>query len=123
MFFPGAHSSSFFSYFFLSPVAALCYPPLAPSSAYRRVLDHFDSNNDAIADRFFVPDYKWVFNFHAKYIKDKFGSSNGIDVFLKVKENITKYNTERGGEFAKVTQTTGGETIIAICDLFNMRVH
>ena len=40
-----------------------------------------------------------------------------------MKENITKYNTERGGEFAKVTQTTGGETIIAICDLFNMRVH
>ena len=56
-------------------------------------------------------------------MKDKFGSSNGIDVFLKVRENITKYNDERGGEFAKVTRTKGGETIIAICDMFNMRVH
>ena len=96
---------------------------VSPSSAYRRVLDHFESNDDICADRFYVPDYKWVFNFHAKYIKNKFGSSNGVDILNKLKENITKYNEERGEELAKVEQTVGGETIIAICDMFNRRVH
>ena len=96
---------------------------VSPSSAYRKVLDHFDSSEEVNADRFHVPDYKWVFNFHAKYIKDKFGSSNGVDVFLKIKENIMNYNAERGGELAKVEQTSEGETIIAICDMLNRRVH
>ena len=75
---------------------------VSPSSAYRRVLDHFESNDDICADRFYVPDYKWVFNFHAKYIKNKFGSSNGVDILNKLKENITKYNEERSEELAKV---------------------
>ena len=60
---------------------------VSPSSAYRRILDHFDDgDSDVNADRFYVPDYKWVFNFHTKYIKDKFGSSNGVDVSLKSKK-------------------------------------
>ena len=98
---------------------------VSPSSAYRRVQDYFDSDSEteSFADRCHVPDYKWVFNFHAKYIKEKFGSSNGVDVYRKVKEDIEKYNIERGEELAKVKQTATGETIIAICDQFNKRVH
>ena len=42
---------------------------VSPSSAYRRVLDHLESEDDATADRHHVPDYEWVFNFHVKYIK------------------------------------------------------
>ena len=96
---------------------------VSPSSAYRRVLDKFNGIDDAIADRFHIPDYKWVFNFHAKYIKNRFGSADGIDVFNRIEENIKKYNDERGGIYAKAKQTDDGETIIAICDKFNKRVH
>ena len=96
---------------------------VSPSSAYRRVLDKFNGIDDAIADRFHIPDYKWVFNFHAKYIKNRFGSADGIDVFNRIEENIKKYNDECGGIYAKAKQTGDGETIIAICDKFNRRVH
>ena len=76
-----------------------------------------------MADRFHVPDYKWVFNFHTKYIKNKFGSADGVDVFIKIEEDIKKYNDKRGGIYAKAKQTDDGETVIAICDAFNQRVH
>ena len=95
---------------------------VSPSSAYRRVLDKKDEG-DETADRFCVPDYKWVFNFHAQYIKKKFGTLNGVDVYPKLLENITKYNQDRGEELAKAKQTATGETIIAICHKFNRRVH
>ena len=96
---------------------------VSPSSAYRRVLDKFNGIDDAIADRFHIPDYKWVFNFHAKYIKNRFGSADGIDVFNRIEENFKKYIDESGGIYAKAKQTDDGETIIAICDKFNKRVH
>ena len=97
---------------------------VSPSSAHRRVLDYFENESaDFTADRFHIPDYKWVFNFHAKYIKNKFGSSNGVDVIKKLKDTIAKYNTERGEKLAEVKQTASGETIVAICDSFNRRVH
>ena len=92
---------------------------VSPSSAYRRVLDYYDNTGD----RYHVPDYKWVFNFHAQYIKNKYGSSNGPDIFRLVKNNIDNFNKERGEELAKVKQTDSGETIVAICDKFNRRVH
>ena len=34
-----------------------------------------------------------------------------------------QYNQDRGEELAKAKQTATGETIIAICDKFNRRVH
>lgn len=96
---------------------------ISPSSAYRRVLDYHDTGPEAFADRYHVPDYKWVYNFHAKYIKNKFGSSDGADVFMKLRKVIEEYNNERGYELAKVKQTATGKTIIPICDEFNHRVH
>ena len=57
------------------------------------------------------------------YKKNNFGSSSGADVFRKVKEDIAEHNRERGKELAKAKQTTASETIIAICDEFNQRVH
>ena len=96
---------------------------VSPSCAYRRVLDKFTDIDDAMADRFHVPDYKWVFNFHTKYIKNKFGSADGVDVFIKIEEDIKKYNDKRGGIYAKAKQSDDGETVIAICDAFDQRVH
>ena len=96
---------------------------VSPSCAYRRVLDHFAAEDDISADRFYVPDYKWVYNFHARYIKTRFGSSDGVDIFNKLRENVVKFNEERGEVLAKVKQTDDGETVIAICDMFNRRVH
>ena len=46
-----------------------------------------------------------------------------MDVFQKVKDTITKYNTERGEKLSEVKQTATGETIVATCDSFNRRVH
>ena len=96
---------------------------ISPCSAYRRVLDYHDTGAKAFADRYNVPDYKWVYNFHAKYIKNKFGSSDGADVFMKLRKVIEEYNNERGYELAKAKQTATGKTIIPICDEFNHRVH
>ena len=96
---------------------------VSPSSAYRRVLDKFRDIDDAMADRFHVPDYKWVFNFHTKYIKNRFGSADGVDVFIKIEENIQKYNEKRVGKYSKAKQTDDVETVIVICDTFNQRVH
>ena len=95
---------------------------LSPSSAYRKFIDNVE-NEEHLADRFWVPDYKWVFNFYAQYIKRKFGTLNGIDVYYKIVENIESYNNDRGKELAKVKQTETGETIVVICDEFNRRVH
>ena len=72
---------------------------VSPSSAYRRVIDHLDNDTDHTfaADRFHVPDYKWVFNFHAQYIKERFGSSNGADIFKnyrRIFQNTTQKEEE-----------------------------
>ena len=96
---------------------------ISPSSAYRRVLDYLETDQESFANRHKIPDYKWVYNFHSKYIKNKFGTANGPDVFLKVKEAIREYNKEKGMELAKTKQTVSGETIIVICDQFNHRIH
>ena len=90
---------------------------------FANVLDYHDTGPEVFADRYNVPDYKWVYNVYANYTKNKFGSSDGADVFLKLREVIEEYNNERGYELAKVKQTATGETIIAICDEFNHRVH
>ena len=96
---------------------------VAPSAAYRRVIDYFETDAESLADRHNVPDYKWVYNFHAKYIKNKFGTANGPDVYMRLQNVIKGYNREKGKELAKVQQTATGETIIVICDEFNHRVH
>ena len=71
---------------------------LSPSSAYRKFIDNFEREREGeeVADRFFVPDYKWVYNFHAQYVKKRFGSMDGVDVYLKLVQNIKDYN-ERSG--------------------------
>ena len=68
---------------------------ISPSSAYRRVLDYLETDQESFANRHKIPDYKWVYNFHSKYIKNKFATANGQDVFLKVKEAIREYNKEK----------------------------
>ena len=73
---------------------------LSPSSAYRRVLDFLETDAESFAKLYNVPDYKWVYNFHGKYVKDEFGSANGPDVFEKVREKI-KFNEARGNNWQK----------------------
>ena len=67
---------------------------MSPSSAYRKFIDNFEREREGeeVADRFFVPDYKWVYNFHAQYVKKRFGSMDGVDVYLKLVRNIKDYN-------------------------------
>ena len=48
---------------------------------------------------------------------------NRIDVFKKFQEIIKNFNEKRREEIVRVKQTHDGETIIAICDSLNRRVH
>ena len=76
-----------------------------------------------MADRSVVPDYFWVYHFHASYILQKYGDFNSSNVYLKAVDRIDEYNKKHGAELAKIRQTDNGETIIAICDNFSRRVH
>ena len=53
----------------------------------------------------------------------KFRDLNSPDVYLKAVDRIKDYNENHGKELAKIRQTQDGETIIAVCDDFNRRVH
>jgi hypothetical protein len=44
---------------------------ISPSSAYRRVVNYFESIDDATADRDHVLTFKWLFNLDAKYFKNR----------------------------------------------------
>ena len=59
-----------------------------------------------------------IYNFHAKYIKNKFGSSSGADVFMKVREVIDEYNSERGKVLANVKQTKQGKLSLQVVKEF-----
>ena len=66
---------------------------VSPSGSYMRVLETIKGIDDAIADCFHVPDYKWVFNFHKKNIKNRFGSADGGEL-KKISKN-TMMNVEK----------------------------
>ena len=69
-----------------------------------------------MTDRGKVPDYFWVFHFHAQYIEQTYGKINGEDAYLKAVTKIKEYNESHGIELAKIAQTEQGETVVAICD-------
>ena len=55
-----------------------------------------DFETNLFTDRYNVPNYLGVYNFHSKYIKNKFGSASGTDAFRKLKENVDEYNIKEG---------------------------
>ena len=109
---------------------------LTPSAAWEKhrkdIQEEFpDDYHTKLGDRHVCPDYFWTFNFYRKWIVGTLGSYEGVDAYVKVVEHVKEYNekTNRNypsdgtATFAKVAQTEGGETCIAICDPFQRRVH
>ena len=102
----------------------------SPSAAFAKYKDNLRESCGTMgefarlmADRSIVPDYFWVFHTYSNYIVGKYGDLSGPDAYLKAVERINSYNEKNGQTLAKITQTEEGETIIAICDKFNRRVH
>ena len=74
------------------------------------------------ADRAIMPDYRWVFNFHALYMQNNFGKINSPEAFEKAIEKAKQYNDKHGDTLCTVTQVDG-KTIVAVCDMLSRRVH
>ena len=103
---------------------------VSPSAAFSKYKDDLRESCETVgefasmmADRSIVPDYFWVFHTYANYIVGKYGDLSGLNAYLKAVERINTYNEKHGETLAKIAQTEGGETIVAICDKFNRRVH
>ena len=75
------------------------------------------------SNRSYLPDYKWVFNFHAKYNQEKFGSFSGPDSIKLAIDHALKYNEKQGADLCKVHQTEDGHYIVVILDPLTLRVH
>ena len=74
------------------------------------------------ADRAIMPDYKWVFNFHAVYMREAFGKINSPEAFEKAVDKVKAYN-DKHGDVLCVIEQVDGETIVAVCDQLSRRVH
>ena len=75
------------------------------------------------ADRAVMPDYKWVFNFHATFVHKVFGRINSPEAFEKAVKKVKDYNEKNLEALCSIKQTDDGETIVAVCDLLSRRVH
>ena len=69
-----------------------------------------------------MPDYKWVFNFHAVYMREVFGKINSPEAFEKAVDKVKAYN-DKHGDVLCVIEQVDGETIVAVCDQLSRRVH
>ena len=74
------------------------------------------------ANRAIMPDYKWVFNFHANFMQNMFGKINFPEAFEKALTKAKEYN-EKNGEVLCLVEQVEGETIVAVCDMLTRRVH
>ena len=43
-----------------------------------------------------MPDYKWVFNFHATFMQNMFGKINSAEAFEKAANKVKEYNDKHG---------------------------
>ena len=75
------------------------------------------------ADRAVMPDYKWVFNFHATFVQKVFGKINSPEAFEKAVQKVKEYNEKNRETLCSIKQTDDGETIVAVCDSLSRRVH
>ena len=100
----------------------------SPSSAYQAFKDelakmHGDEFTKVSADRSIMPDYFYVYHFHAEHMKVEYGTINGVDSYQRAVAKIDEYNIRHGETLAKIAQNDDGETCVAICDAFNHRCH
>ena len=84
---------------------------------------HGDNYVMVSADRAIMPDYKWVFNFHATFIQKEFGKINSPEAFKKAVDKVKDYNDKHGDILCTIEQTEDGETIVVVCDKLSRRVH
>ena len=75
------------------------------------------------SNRSYNPGYKWIFNFHADYVKEKYGTMYGEDSMRRAAEYAQKYNLKHGAELCHVTQRQNGDYFIVIHDPLTLRVH
>ena len=68
----------------------------------------------------FVLEIGWTL---CNYIRQEYGTINGVDSFHRAVANINAYNDNHGKILAKLEQTANGETCVAICDNFNGCCH
>lgn len=101
---------------------------LSASSAYAEyknflLIKHGDDFVRVSADRAIMPDYKWVFNFHAIYIQEVFGRINSPEAYEKAVKKTEEYNEKNKEVLCSMKQTDDGETIVVVCDNLSKRVH
>ena len=80
---------------------------------------------------YFVIRFTHNHEINRQWITDKLGSYDGVDAYAKMLDFVREYNEkttanktlEENVLYAKVAQSSDGETCIAICDSFQRRVH
>ena len=82
------------------------------------------------SDKSMLPNIFWAYGENRKFMDKKFGSVDGVDAFQRAQQVVSKFNfdcqTQTGFTditYAKIEQTTAGETVVAILDPFMRRVH
>ena len=75
------------------------------------------------ADRGVMPDKKYFFNLHEKYVKEHYGKLNSIESFKIAQQRVQQYNEENGDSLAKIEQLDNGQWYVTVCDTFTRRVH
>ena len=65
------------------------------------------------------PKVEWT----TAYVKKEFGSFGGPDTAKKASAKVDEFNKKHNKELAKFKQLPNGETVVAICDPLNRRVH
>ena len=98
------------------------------SSAYQEYKNHLlkkhgDNFVTVSADRAIMPDYKWVFNYHAIFTEKCFGKINSPEAYEKAVHKVKEYNEKHSANLCSIEQTDDGEIIVAVCDSLSRRVH
>ena len=70
-----------------------------------------------------MPDYKWVFNYHAIFTEKCFGKINSPEAYEKAVHKVKEYNEKHSANLCSIEQTDDGEIIVAVCDSLSRRVH
>ena len=83
------------------------------------------------ANRSKLPSIFWIYYWNREWIDSCFGSRDGVDAYEKAEEIIKVFNRDckkesplpDGENYAAISQTEKGETVVAVVDPFMRRVH
>ena len=84
------------------------YTPSTALAKYKediRISCTEDEFTHLMADRNVVPDYFWVFHFHAQFMEKRYGTINGVDAYQRAEQRVKNYNEKHGLVLAKIAQT------------------